>query len=242
MLRVRSLRSTTRTRLHALAEGCASQRYLRLTHHTRYARYIGLCESTRFGTHDSFFDNDTCLGMNNFSGSDRDVGRNEGTTAQVTRPRSPPSAPSPGRGRAVQWRKFLTRQASFSSLVQIRVDMSKATITYITRFGERQVKFKKTAGLTLFAALDSDENGQYAIERVDPSKSGGGGGGGGAKAKKRAGTSTRFSRGSQYKPIGDAVAIWTCTDRSMGMDNNLPQEEIEVSIIRPRTRAPPPPF
>ena len=92
--------------------------------------YVGLCASTKLGTQDSFFDSKSCFGINNFSGSGRDVGREAGT--------------------------------SFC----IRVDMNRAVITYITKNGERSVNFEKTQGLTLHAALDSDENGQYTIERV----------------------------------------------------------------------------
>ena len=42
--------------------------------------YVGLCASTKLGTQDSFFDSKSCFGINNFSGSGRDVGREAGTS------------------------------------------------------------------------------------------------------------------------------------------------------------------
>ena len=47
---------------------------------------------------------------------------------------------------------------------RIRVDFEANTITYVTRHGERIVH-KSLSGRTLYAALDSDEHGMYAIER-----------------------------------------------------------------------------
>ena len=49
-------------------------------------------------------------------------------------------------------------------------------IVYITRHGEREENITIPSGQLLYPALDSDENGQYKIERVGKAKGAGGGG------------------------------------------------------------------
>lgn len=60
----------------------------------------------------------------------------------------------------------------------IRLDLISNTITYITKHGERMCPID-CRGQALYAAVDSDENGDYKIEWDGPRLGGGGGGGSG---------------------------------------------------------------